>query len=353
MVKLISNADVDRVLTMQDTLDLMEEAFREFGMGRAVSPPRTHTYMHPPEGTLSYRHKSIIGGVQKFGVFAERVTSHIVGFPEVGGLKRQVKLAPTPGHRYPDLILLFSLASGELLAILQGGSLQRMRVGATSGIGTKYLAREDAKVAGIFGSGWQAETQLQALCAVRPIQQIKVFSPNASHREEFARKMIKTLEREVLAVGEPQSAVKGSDIVITATSSNEPVFQGVWLQAGTHINSIVNNDEGNRRSELDADAYERADVIIVNSREQLVHVKQNDVLGLEEQGKQAEELGDLLIGKAKGRTTPDQITLFKNNVGMGIQFAAVGARVYELATKQGLGRDLPVEWFHQEIPHRN
>jgi ornithine cyclodeaminase/alanine dehydrogenase-like protein (mu-crystallin family) len=176
MVKLISNAEVEQVLTMEDALQLMEEAFTELAVGRAVSPPRTHTYMPSPNPGLSYRHKSIIGGVEKFGVMAERVTSHMVGFPEIGGLKRQVKLAPTPGHRYPDFILLFSLTTGELLAIIQSGVLQRMRVGATSGVGTKYLAREDAKVAGIFGSGWQAATQLQALCAVRSIHQIKVFS---------------------------------------------------------------------------------------------------------------------------------------------------------------------------------
>jgi len=121
MTKLISNADVERVLTMGDTLELMEEAFKEFAKGRGVSPPRTHTYMHSQNDNFSYRHKSIIGGLEKFGVFAERITSHIVGFPMVGGLKRQVKLAPTPKHRYPDLIFLFSLTTGELLSIIQGG----------------------------------------------------------------------------------------------------------------------------------------------------------------------------------------------------------------------------------------
>jgi ornithine cyclodeaminase/alanine dehydrogenase-like protein (mu-crystallin family) len=228
-----------------------------------------------------------------------------------------------------------------------------MRVGATRGVGAKYLSRNDAKIAGIFGSGWQAETQLQALCMVRPIQQIKVFSPNPAHRAEFSARMSQALEREVVAVGDPRTVVKGSDIVITATNSNEPVFDGTWLEAGTHINSIVNNDEGNSRSELDAVAYARADVILINSREQLIHVNQDDVLKPETEGRRVEELGDLLIGKVKGRISSDQITLFKNNVGMGIQFAAVGARVYEITMQQGLGKDLPIEWFHQDIPHRN
>jgi len=125
------------------------------------------------------------------------------------------------------------------------------------------------------------------------------------------------------------------------------------LETGTHINSIVNNDEGNSRSELDAVAYARADVIVINSREQLIHVNQDDVLKPETEGRRVEELGDLLIGKVKGRISSDQITLFKNNVGMGIQFAAVGARVYEITMQQGLGKDLPIEWFHQDIPHRN
>jgi hypothetical protein len=116
---LINNDEVERVLTMTDTLGLMEEAFKELAMGRAISRPRTHTYRSNPAYGLSYRHKSIIGGVEKLGVLAERVTSHIVGFPEVGGLKRQVKVDPTPGHRYPDFILLFSLATGELLSIIQ------------------------------------------------------------------------------------------------------------------------------------------------------------------------------------------------------------------------------------------
>jgi len=235
-----------------------------------------------------------------------------------------------------------------------------MRVGGASGLGAKYLARREAKTVGLIGSGWQAGSQLMALCEVRPIERIKVYSPNAENRRRFAEEMTKTLGVQVVAVDRAEDAVRGSDIVHGATNAIEPVIFGRWLMEGSHVGCI-------RHCELDADTYNRAGVIVLHSNKQIgvihsVHGEKEEEFPELQKGwehpqqdqikvkwETLPDIGDLAVGRAQGRQNDRQITCFNNNIGMGLQFAAVGSRVYQEAKKRGLGHEIPTEWLTQTV----
>jgi len=353
MTHILNNEEVEKVLSMDICLEVLEEAFRDLGKGIAVNQLRMHTYVSLESSRSSYRLKTMNGAVPRFGVMALRISSDVVHFPTVSGLVRQEKIPAAPGKKFVGLVQLFSLETGEPLAILQDGFLQKTRVGATSALGVKYLAREDATVLGLFGSGLQAGAHIEAISKVRQLARVKVFSPNKEHRETFAATWTENLELPVVAMDDPRQVVEGSDIVLSATNTNEPTFKGEWLEDGTHVGSIVNSDESVKRIELDDVTLRRANVIIINSRAQSEYAGHPDLLEPIEQGvfgwDKIHELGKLMIGEAPGRVKETDITVYKNNVGMGIQFAAVGARVLELAKKQGLGREIPTDWFLETI----
>jgi ornithine cyclodeaminase/alanine dehydrogenase-like protein (mu-crystallin family) len=188
---------------------------------------------------------------------------------------------------------------------------------------------------------------------VRNLEKVKVFSPNPEHRKKFSAEWQDKLGIPVTAENDPEKVVRGSDMVMSSTNTNEPTFKGEWLKEGTHVGSIVNSDESVKRIELDAVTLKRADLIIINSRQQAEYASQSDLLEPIKRGEftwnKIHELGKLLVGEAPGRANDRQITVYKNNVGMGIQFAAVGARICELAKKQGLGREVPTDWFLESI----
>jgi ornithine cyclodeaminase/alanine dehydrogenase-like protein (mu-crystallin family) len=233
-----------------------------------------------------------------------------------------------------------------MLGIFQEAYLQKLRVGATSAIGARYLSREDSSVLGIFGSGWQASSHVTAISKVRNIKKVKVFSPNREHRNSFADEMGAALKLDIVAVDSPKEVVEGSDIVIAATNANEPVFNGEWLEKGVHVGSISSHG-----IELDSETFRRSDIIIISSKQFVKEMNQVELLELIEAGTigwdNIHELCKLVNGEAPTRENNHQITLFKNNCGLGIQFSAVGARILEEAKKKGLGREIPSEWFLQ------
>ena len=186
MTLLLSNDDVDRLLNMEDVLGSLESAYRELGAGTALNTPRVDLLVRGPKPNSVYGFKTMSGSVPGAGVAGVRLNSDIVHWPEIGRSQRRVKIPSAPGNRYVGLVLLFSTHTGEPLAIFPDGCLQRLRVGATNGLGAKYLARQDASVVALFGSGWQAAAQLMAMCAVRKIEKIRVFSPTAANRKAFA-----------------------------------------------------------------------------------------------------------------------------------------------------------------------
>src|SRR5215475_1213882 len=189
MTLILSNADVEALLSMRECIDVLEDAYNEFAHGRGISRLRSDSFTPTLRNDALYSLKSMDGVCPKLGVGAVRINSDIITWPEDGGTARRVKVPSAPGKRYVGLVLLFSVETGEPLAIMPDGVMQRMRVGAANGLAIKYLARKDAKTVGILGSGWQAGAQLMAVCAVHKIESIRCFSPTRANREAFATEM--------------------------------------------------------------------------------------------------------------------------------------------------------------------
>lgn len=356
-MRILSNGDIEKVLTAEESISSLEVAYRELALGQGANRPRNHTYF-PVEDSrypgFRYRFKSQEGGTVSSGVWALRITSDIAGVETLpsGGQRRRL-IPAAPGDRYVGLVTLYSLTTLEPLAVLHDSFIQKMRVGATSALGIRELANNGVKLAGMFGSGWQAEAHLECLLKVRPeIEEVRVYSPTVEHRVSFAKEWSERTGRRIVPVENPREAVKGCQIVTTATATMEPCFDGSWLEPGTHVTSITSPDGTATRRELDDTTFDRADRLVVLSREQVHHDKQYDILGPVERGLMAwediRELGEVLVGEAPSRASSDEITVFANNTGMGLQFAAVCARVLALAEEQDLGHVVPTEWFLED-----
>ncbi|MCX7700577.1 MAG: ornithine cyclodeaminase family protein, partial [Gemmataceae bacterium] len=237
---------------------------------------------------------------------------------------------------------LFDGRTGELTAWIQADYLGQVRTGAASGVATKYLARSNAETLGILGSGKQARTQVQAICQVRPIRHVRVYSPNADHRRAFAEEMSALCRVEVQAVDSPEQAAKDRDIVVTATNSREPVLRGEWISPGCHLNIIGSNFLS--KSEIDVETVRKADRIVVDCKDQ-ARIEAGDLHEPLENGliqwADVDELGHIIAGRLPGRQTDQEITLFKS-LGIGIEDVATAARVVARAKELGLGTMLNV-----------
>ena len=348
---LITDPEVRQVLKMRECIDAMERAFAEEARGIAVNKPRTRYKVPPDLDKPGYMANIIPGAVPSSGVAALRYDSTIVQEHVVAGGRRLD--FPSPLKRSWGFVMLFSLQTGEMLALIHDFSMSAIRVGATTAVANRALARKNAKVVGIFGSGNEARTNLEAICAVRDIEVVRVYSPNKEHRDRFAEEMTELLNVEVQPVTSAEAVVKGSDIVMCATNSSEPVFNGNWLEPGQLVTTIANTDGVHRRSEADATTMLRADFIVMNNIETALTNQQRELLDLIEAGKfgwdKVSELGQVLIGQHPGRSNDEQMIYYKSNTGVGIQFAATGALIYDACKKQGLGRELPSEWFGADL----
>jgi ornithine cyclodeaminase/alanine dehydrogenase-like protein (mu-crystallin family) len=356
MTLLLNNEEVEKALTPADTIIATENVYRELAEGAAFNRPRSQVYL-PVESKANpgfrYRFKSQEGGSPGTGVWALRITSDMAGHSFTAGVKRRRILPVATGNRYCGLVILFDIEHIEPIAIMPDGVIQKMRVAALSAVGAKYLAPEKPKVLGLFGSGWQASAHLEYLCSLFEFETIKVFSPNEKHRREFAEKMAKKLGRKIVAAASSRETVEGSDFIQAATASWDAVFDGSWVEKGMYVASIGGSDASNKRREIDDETIRRADIYIVHSKEVARLDQSPDIWEVAQKGIKSwdsiYEIQDLLAGKVSGRTTPGQITVFNNNTGAGTQFAAVGAAVVKRARDLGLGRELPTEWFLEDV----
>jgi len=357
----LTNDDIEQLITMKDTMEALEVLYREIGEGVAVTAPRSD--VHSPtaasssaEGPMAHYLKSMSGASPHFGTAALRFSSDIVAWRDTGGGLRREKLPMLPGERWMGIVLLFSSANGELLALMNDGVLQRYRVGGANGVATRYLARQDAECVGLIGSGWQAGTQVLAVCEARKIKKIKVFSPTRAHREKFARETSELARVEIAPVSSYEEAVKDADIIMTSTNSRTP-FLGKWaLAEGVHISSM-------QRDEFDDEALRACRPLVLHSHmtennvtsAALAHFERADFKLRDHPTERAIDwktlptLSDLLCGRIRGRENERQITGFVNNIGMGAQFAAVGKVVYDAAKAKGVGREVPLDWFTQDV----
>ena len=312
----LNESDVRQLLTMPLAIDAVEEAHRELSLGRAVDVPRQRTRL--PQTALHILQGALPG-------------RDAIGYKAYTSNRSGVRF----------LVHLFSASTGALRAVLEADLLGMMRTGAASGVATRVLARPDAEVVGLFGSGWQAEGHLEAIAAVRSLRRVKVFARNAERLAAFCEKMSQRLAIEVVAAASPEETVRDSDIVSTVTTAVTPLFDAKWLSPGTHINAAGSNSL--IRREVGEDVLKASKTIVVDSRESALK-EAGDLLPALEKGRLAErtlvELGDVLIGRHAGRGAPDEITLFESQ-GMAIQDLSLAVRLEALARERGLGVELP------------
>jgi len=356
MTLILSNDDVERLLTMPDCIAALEEAYLELAEGRGVTRQRSDCVTPTSYSDKAvYGLKSMDGVVPKLGVGAIRINSDIITNPLVGNAHRRVKVPAAPNNRYVGLVLLFSTHNGEPLAIFPDGVLQHIRVGATNGLGVKYMARANARTVGILGSGWQAETQLTAACAVRDIREIRCFSPNAQNREAFCARMGDVLGIPVTPVAQPEDAIAGVDIAMCGSNSIDPIFFERWIEPGMHITSI-------KKPEIEPAAIKAAHKVAVHTHDTAPILIVAKGANFQEDSKDAgwnsarqldfskfPTLPDLIAGRAKGRENDSEVTCFLNNLGLGYQFAAAGSVIYQRAREQSVGHELPTDWFTETV----
>jgi ornithine cyclodeaminase/alanine dehydrogenase-like protein (mu-crystallin family) len=301
------------------------------------------------------------------GYFAIRMKSDIIYESKYNGVVTQEKYCMRPGL-YCGLILLTSIENGELLAFINDGYLQHMRVGADGGIGVKYLAKQDAEVVGMLGSGGMARAHMEAFTCVRKIEKLQVFSPTRENRERFAREMAAKYNIEVKVCNRPEDVYKGAHILAAVTDSALEVTDGALLEKGTHIVVVGSSGKPDAESLKRVDVYLRfGDTPAPVGHPELATDAEH--IGYEARPQQAKygdgrrarrkhgnslpdrrvTLADVVSGKVKGRTSPDQITYSERGNLQGAQFHAVAGKVYELAKGAGLGREIPTEWFLQDI----
>ncbi len=359
MTLILSNDDVEAVLEMPACIAILEETYKELASGIGISRVRSDCLAPTARDDAVYGLKSMDGVVPSLEVGAVRINSDIITWPRTGSGRRRVKVPAAPGDRYVGLILLFSTATGAPLAILPDGVVQRMRVGATNGLGIKYMARADARSVAILGSGWQAGAQLMAAASVRNIEEIRCFSPDSGHREAFALEMTDLLGISVSPVDSPEAALADADMALCATNANSQVFGPEWVRPGLHISAI-------KHVEIDAAAVALADRTVTHIRDASpIHrvaagLEKMDALPSRYTAKgwadidhldfaKMPVLTDLICGHVKGREAPHEVTCFINNFGLGYQFAAVGWLAYTKAKAAGLGHELPTDWFTETV----
>ena len=319
MTLLLTNSDVERASDIAVQIDVIEAGLREEANGTVDLPPR----LNLATTTGFFR---VMPAVMR--------DSGLMGYKVFHGSVRH-------GVRY--LIAIYDEKDGRLLALMDAAYLTAARTGATTGVATRYLALQNAATVGVIGSGLEATTNLEAVCAVRPIQSGKVFSPTPANRKRFAAHMSDRLGIRLEAVATPEQAVADVNVVVVATNTTGVgdliAYRGRWMTAGQHVNSI--GSTGLQLREIDPETFARADCIVTDSRMQL-EAESGDLHAARQAGtydrSKVTELKQVVAGRTPGRTEPDETTLFKS-VGTAIQDVAAGFAVYQEAVRQGFGQD--------------
>jgi alanine dehydrogenase len=354
MTLLLSNEDIEKLLNVSSLMPVLEDAYRELGEGRGASRTTSETCAPTTHKDSLYIFKSMDGVIPKLEVAATRLCSDIVSWPRDENGLRNVKMPAAPGGRFTGLVLLFSTRTGEPLAIMPDGVMQQMRVGAANGLGIKYMAREDAHTLGMIGTGNQAAAQVIAACAVRKIERIRCWSPKPESRARFSCEMSAALGIPVEPAETGAAAVKGADIALCATNSRDAVFFAPWVEPGMHISSI-------KTEEIEYEAVAKATHVVCHSPAVSSLIFETAGAQKPRTAPKADPsrpkidyrsiptLPQLIAGKVGGRTKADEVTCFVNNMGIGFQFAVAGWMAYAKAIEQGIGHDLPTDWFTQDV----
>jgi ornithine cyclodeaminase/alanine dehydrogenase-like protein (mu-crystallin family) len=311
----IKEEEVEQLVRVPEVIDLLDTAFRDQAAGRAWNNPRNRLRL--PGATLHMMAGAIPG---YFGFKAYTVAAGKAKF----------------------FFFLYSAQTTDLVAMIEADALGQIRTGAASGLATRLLSKTDSRQATIFGAGWQAQSQLLAIDAVRDLKRVFIVNRKADRRDEFIKTMQPQVKAELVPASSPEEAVRSSDIVTTITSSREPVLKGEWLQPGVHINAAGGNLL--LRREIDDDVVLKANRLVVDSLEQS-KIESGEFLGVIESGKRHwedfVELRDIAAGLKPGRTNASDITLFKSG-GVALEDVAMGKAIYERALERKVRRELVV-----------
>lgn len=312
----LTEDDVTRLLTMDDCLAAVESAFADLAAGRAVNRPRT---------------RAAVPGALLHALPAASAT--------LGRMAVKVYATTRAGARF--VVLLFDAGTSEVLAILEADRLGQMRTGAASGVATRRLARADATVLGLIGTGWQARSQVAAIARARRLTEVRVFGRDRDRLHRFCDAASQETGVEVRPSGSAEAAVRGAGIVVTATSAAQPVLEGRFIEPGTHVNAVGSNRADRR--EVDTETVSRSALVVCDSIEQ-ARIEAGDLLLAATAGPppldRAVELSAIVSGRHPGRGEPGDITLFKS-LGLGIEDLAAASIVYDRALAAGAGRTVP------------
>jgi alanine dehydrogenase len=317
MTLFLRDEDVDQVVSMDQMLEAIESMQHHFGQGEAYNLSRRKIIASG--GLLA-----VMGG----GLFYDNVLG--------------VKTYTVVRGKYSFQVSLYDAETGALLCYTQANRLGQLRTGATTGVAAKYLSNPDAATVGIIGTGYQAPTQLQAVCKVRDIKQVKAYSRDPQHREAFARTMASSLGISVTPVPSHEDAVRGSDIIICIAATMEPVLDGDWLAPGATV--IGAGPATWRAREVDDATISRVDKIFVDSAEQ-VPGEAGDLASAADRGllqwSQLQELRHAVSGIVKGRSSPEEI-VYAKLMGTGVADVAAAKLAYDRARARGVG--IEMEW---------
>lgn len=348
---LVSPQEIRGVVSMAEAVEAVHLGFREWGENPQLNAPRRR--IHIPTGVRVSVHQG--------GVPAAKATGLMTHCEWVQPMIEE-QVYPRLNH---PVIVLYDSAEGELKGIIVGEitcaelpnnvAVTGLRTAATSAVGTDLLARPDATSLGLFGAAGQAKNHLLALMQTRKLKEVKVYSRSAENRKKFADEMGPVTNLNITPVASPEEAVRGVDIILTATNSSVPVFDGNWLEPGQHVTTIVGSNVGlvkggftaAKRREIDDATLARSDVHGIVSIQQAIQDEQADIYDPVERGvirwEQLIEIGEILAGNKEGRTKAEQITFYKNNAGQGVADVALGAAVLEKIKAKNKGQKLELE----------
>ncbi len=322
MALLLSDKEVGELLTMDSALAAVEQTFRDWANAAAINVPRQRGFLPGVTmNTLSAISTALdAAGVKCYPIIRQDVT---------------VSSSTT--------MLVYRISTGALIGLMEATTLGQIRTGAASGVATKYLARPDSRLMTMFGAGWQAETQLTAIARVLPkLERVNVISRSPGRARSFCQKMKPHVDVDLVAVDDARTAVQEADVITTITGSATPVFDGRWLRPGAHINAAGSNFANKR--ELDTAAVKRAGGIVADDVA-LARLESGDLLGAEAEAgfdwSAVRPLSDVVAGRAAGRASPDEITLFESH-GLGLEDLAAACRVLDLARERGVGMEIPI-----------
>lgn len=366
MTLILDNDEISQLLDVAEGMAALESAYRDLGRAQAANRPRTDIYApHELGDDTFYVFKSFEGMLPNSGVVALRLNSDAIRWSHYAGSIRKDKIPLAPDGRWVGLILLFSTRTCQLLAIMPDGAIQSARVGATNALAARSMARPDARSYGLLGTGQQAGAQLAAMACVRELAEVRVFSPDAAHRAAFASRYSQLTGLDVRAVDSVAEAARGADILGAATNAVRPVVGAECIEPGMHITCV-------KRGELDEAVLRQTDRLVVHNHTEAPRnyfagmpgedgsagadpvVRDRDSAAQARDSaavdfRTAPTLADLITGTAPGRSGPEETNVFVNNMGAGIQFAALGDLVYRKARDAGMGHELPDDWFSETL----